>query len=349
MPSIQPQPSGGYKIVYEYANRLAQDGHKVYIINPLIRTFWKSSLKSKLRAIYFFFKFKAFGSFKPNWFPLHENVQNLVTIGLDEKYMPSSDIYIATGSQTASAVANINRVGRQSKYYFIQGYETWAVGLDHLNETYRMPLNKIVIADYLQDKVCELGETACLVYNGLDFSFFKKTVEIENRDRYTIVMPYNKAKLKGCDVGFEALRKVHDRFPQLKVLIYSIHVPNNLPDYCEFFHKPNKEQFNKILNTASIYLGPSYSEGFCLTLSEAMQCGCAPVCTNIGGYTVLCKDHETGLIGEVGNAESLASALIEMIENNELRFSLAKNAYAFIQNFTWERAYADFKQALNIG
>ena len=110
----------------------------------------------------------------------------------------------------------------------------------------------------------------------------------------------------------------------------------------------NKELFNKILNTASIYLGPSYSEGFCLTLAEAMQCGCVPVCTNIGGYTVLCKDRETGLTGEVGNAESLAETLIEVIDNDALRLYLANNSYAFISKFTWERAYANFKQALNI-
>lgn len=348
MPSIQPQPSGGYKIVYEYANRLAQDGNVVYIVNPLIRSFWNSNLKSKLKFIYFLFKFKIFGSLKINWFPLHNNVKNVVTFGLKEKFIPISDIIIATGSQTASAVASIKSVSPEYKYYFIQGYETWAVGLDHLYETYRMPLNKIVIADYLLDKVRELGETATLVYNGLDFDFFKKTIEPKDRNKYTIVMPYNKAELKGCDIGFDALRIVHDRFPQLKVLLYSVHVPKNIPDYCVFYHSPNREQFNMILNNASIYLGPSYSEGFCLTLSEAMQCGCAPVCTNIGGYTVLCKDRETGLLGEVGNAESLASALIEMIENDDLRFTLANNSYVFIQNFTWERAYDDFKKALNL-
>ena len=64
MPSIQPQPSGGYKIVYEYANRLAQDGNVVYIVNPLIRSFWNSNLKSKLKFIYFLFKFQYFQNTK---------------------------------------------------------------------------------------------------------------------------------------------------------------------------------------------------------------------------------------------------------------------------------------------
>lgn len=348
MPAVQIKPSGGYKIVYEYANRLASDGNRVLIVNPAISSFWKSNLRAKLKAIYFLLRFKVFGSFNVDWFPLHNNVTNLFTFNLNKENIPISDRYIATGSQTASAVASITHASAESKYYLIQGYETWAVGLEELNKTYRMPLNKIVIADYLLEKVKELGETATLVYNGLDFNFFKKVINIEDRDKFTIVMPYNDVKLKGCDIGFDALRIVHDRFPQIKVLLYSVHVPKNLPNYCVFYYRPNREQFNMILNNASIYLGPSYSEGFCLTLAEAMQCGCAPVCTNIGGYNVLCRDRETGLLGEVGNAESLASAIIEMIEDDDLRFTLANNSYAFIQNFTWERAYDDFKKALNL-
>ena len=36
MPSVQLVPSGGYKIVYEYANRLAKDGYRVVILHPSV-------------------------------------------------------------------------------------------------------------------------------------------------------------------------------------------------------------------------------------------------------------------------------------------------------------------------
>jgi glycosyltransferase involved in cell wall biosynthesis len=77
-----------------------------------------------------------------------------------------------------------------------------------------------------------------------------------------------------------------------------------------------------------------------------MQCGCAPVCTNIGGYMVTCKDGQTALLGEVGNAESLASKILELIENDELRCRIANNANTFIKQYTWESAYRTFKNIL---
>jgi len=348
MPSIQLVPSGGYKIVYEYANRLAKDGYRVIILQPSITSFRNSSFYTKLKSIYYCMKFIFFSKFKITWFKFEDNVENRFVITLKDKFIPKSDIIIATGSQTAFPLYKCTKVKNASKYYFVQGYETWAIGLKKLQETYRLPLKKIVIADYLVDKVKEVGESAELVYNGFDFNFFKRTISIERRDKFTIVMPYNKMKLKGCDIGLEALSLVYEKYPQLKVFLYGVAAPSRIPDYCTFYLRPNKEQFNFIYNSASIFLGPSFSEGFCLTVAEAMQCGCAVVCTNIGGYTVICKDKDTALVGEVGDPKSLARLIILLIEDDKMRCQIANRGYAMIQSYTWERAYANFKNVLSI-
>ena len=347
MPAVQLMPSGGYKIVYEYANRFASDGCTVNILHPAAISFRNSSLKGKLKYLYYNMRFNLWKKFSIQWFKFNPNVNNIFVPNLSEKNIPESDVIIGTGSQTAIPLYNVKKISNEKKYYFIQGYESWAIGLEQLNQTYRLPINKIVIADYLLEKLHEIGVDGHLVYNGLDFEFFKRYNPIEKRDKYTIVMPYNKVKLKGCDVGFEALKIVHNKYPQLKVQLYGVHIPRKLPDYCTFYLKPDKNLFNKILNTSSIFLGPSFSEGFCLTVAEAMQCGCTAVCTNIGGYGVTCIDNETALLGEVGNPQSLAINIIKLIENDDLRYKLANNAYNHIQKFTWERAYTLFRDIIN--
>lgn len=35
LPYFSEKPIGGYKVVYEYASRLAASGHKVTVIHPL--------------------------------------------------------------------------------------------------------------------------------------------------------------------------------------------------------------------------------------------------------------------------------------------------------------------------
>ena len=348
MPSVQLMPSGGYKIVYEYANRLVGDGFSVNIIMPAWIDFRNYNLKYKLKGGYNYLRYHIIGKPEVNWFDLDNRVKLFVTTSLNETCIPKSDVIICTGASTAIPLSKYQNISDSKKYYFIQGYETWSVGYEMLMETYRLNLKKIVIADWLKEKVQEVGENAEIAYNGFDFGYFKLSTPIENRNRYTIVMPYNKVKLKGCDIGFKALEIVHSKYPQLKVYLYGVHKPKSIPSYCSFYYKPKRDQHNLILNDSAIFLGPSYSEGFCLTVAEAMQCGCAPVCTNIGGYTVTCKDGNTALVGEVGNPESLAENIIKLIENDNLRFQIANNANIFIKQYTWDSAYTTFKKIINL-
>jgi glycosyltransferase involved in cell wall biosynthesis len=98
-----------------------------------------------------------------------------------------------------------------------------------------------------------------------------------------------------------------------------------------------------IYNTASIFIGPALVEGFGLTLGEAMQCGCAVVATNIGGYSAICHNRETALLCEPADVISLSKIIIEMIADNNLRIAIAHKGHEAIKLFTWDRSYSKFK------
>lgn len=100
---------------------------------------------------------------------------------------------------------------------------------------------------------------------------------------------------------------------------------------------------NEIYNTSAIYVGASYSEGFCLTPPESMMCGCAVACTDIGGYKTVCIDGITALLSPVGDFRLLADNIIRLIENDKLRYNIANNGYDYVQQFTWEKAYNKFR------
>lgn len=337
MPCVGRKPMGGFKIVYEYANRLVNDGYCVFIINPISLTFRHTSLYTKCKIIYLTILNKLGLLRIAQWFNLDKRVKNLVVPNLSQKYIPKTDICIATGAQTACYVNNYKKIER--KYYFIQGYETWAVGMECLIETYKYKLKKIVIAEWLRDKVREVGEDAVVIHNGFDFNFFKCTNKIETRNKYNIIMPYSKVKLKGSEIGLKAVELVRQQFPEVSLTLFGTQKPKNLPSWCMYYRQPDRKTFNEIYNRASIFLGPSFTEGFCLTPPEAMQCGCAVVCTKIGGYEVVCKDNVTALLGEVNNAQSLANCIIRLIKDDALRIRIAYAGYNYIKSFTWEKSY----------
>ena len=101
-----------------------------------------------------------------------------------------------------------------------------------------------------------------------------------------------------------------------------------------------------LYNNASIFVGTSLGEGWGLTLCEAMQCGCAIVCTNVFGYNEFAFDKKNALLCESKNSNELAKNIITLIENNELRYRLADNGYENIKDFTWEKSYNKLKKIL---
>jgi glycosyltransferase involved in cell wall biosynthesis len=67
-----------------------------------------------------------------------------------------------------------------------------------------------------------------------------------------------------------------------------------------------------LLTRASVFTLASLTEGIPLTILEAMASGLPVVATRVGGNPEVVADEETGLLVPPGDAELLASALLEM-------------------------------------
>ena len=72
LPYPVTKPSGGPKIMYEYANKLSQNGHQVTIYHSIKRPYKKSKTPLFVkRAVY-----ALRGIDRPKWFPLEENIRS---------------------------------------------------------------------------------------------------------------------------------------------------------------------------------------------------------------------------------------------------------------------------------
>jgi len=81
----------------------------------------------------------------------------------------------------------------------------------------------------------------------------------------------------------------------------------------------------------------SLNEGTPVSIIEAMAAGRVAVCTDVGGVKDVIKDGHTGLLCEQ-DANMLAEKLKVLIENKELRATLAANGKkSALQNYSYER------------
>jgi len=87
---------------------------------------------------------------------------------------------------------------------------------------------------------------------------------------------------------------------------------------------------------ATLFVIPSFDEGFGLPALEAMACG-VPVITSDGGALPETVGN-AGMIFRIDKKNDLAKALQECLKNHELRLSLATKGLERVNLFTWQKS-----------
>lgn len=79
----------------------------------------------------------------------------------------------------------------------------------------------------------------------------------------------------------------------------------------------------RLLRAADLFLLSSKSEGIPLTVIEAMAAGLPVVSTNVGGVSEIIDHGQTGLLAPAGDADKLATNILELIRKPELHARVA--------------------------
>jgi glycosyltransferase involved in cell wall biosynthesis len=341
------KPVGGFRVVYEYANCLAERGHKLNIVHPLFLFPEQVNVKKKIGTPLILGINYLVGLPRVSWFDISPKVNMLIVRSLKEKFVPKGDVIIATAWQTAEWV---NRYGRNKgeKFYLIQHYENWSGPEERVRATWKMPFKKIVIAKWLVEKAKEFGEeTVAYIPNGIDFKQFRIIVPIEERNPKRMGMVYHKYDWKGPQDGIKALKIVRDKFPEMEVVFFSVcSSGSDVPHWVEFHKNPSPNKLLEIYNACSIAIGSSWYEGWFLPGAEAMACGCAVVSTDCGGIREYAEHEVNALLSPPKDPEALAQNILRLLEDDDLRIRLARAGYDQIQKFTWDKAVMKFEEVL---
>lgn len=315
------KPIGGYKMVYDYANALAQSGDTVEIFYN-----YSYNLSNKKhipvivkKAIYsFLYKFT-----KP-WYSLQPSVRETKVWSADKIDFSSFDAAIATSAHTAYYVGNCKA---KRKFYFIQGYENWDMTDEELLETYRLPMKHIVISEWLKEILKQNGEAAFQVSNGIDEKVFYETVPQQNRKARSVAFMYHIDKIKGVSTGLEVINRLKDKYPDLTVKMFGAYPKGaDVPDWVDYTMKADSEQLRDIYNGVQVFLSTSREEGFGLTGAESMACGCVLVSTKTRGALEYARHEENALLADIDNTDQLFTYADRAFNDCELREKLSNNA-----------------------
>jgi len=340
MPFYSAKPVGGFKVIYEYANHLAARGHEVTVVHPR-RSAWTSPPQLTKLYLRLVGKEKQARSWtstpEVNWQTIDSRVNMLYVPDATASYIPDGD-----------AVFNNRWVigeyppGKGVEFAILQGYGVFPKHQAREDALFRAPIGKIVITRWVYEYGLKLGvpaEDMIIIPNGIDHAKYRILQPLESRAP-RIAMLYHPMRVKGAKDGIKALELARDRFPALQAVLFGVFPrPKRLPGWIEYHCDPPQEELvRNIYNGSSIYMCPSWTEGFYLPNAEAMDCGCAVVSTDIGGVRDYAEHGVTALLSPPKNPKTLAENIISLLEHDDLRIRLAKAGHARILQFTWERS-----------
>ena len=145
---------------------------------------------------------------------------------------------------------------------------------------------------------------------------------------------------KGHEYLLRAVAALKDRYPHIKLLVVGEGpFQNKLKQLSQSLDVGQNATFigtmedvTKALAVIDIFVLPAvWREGFGLSIVEAMALRKPVIVTNIWALNALVHDHINGLLIPPKDVESLARAIVELIENQELREKIGLCAYETVK------------------
>lgn len=341
LPFFPKSPGGGVKVIYEYADRLSKKGYDVCIYHSLKTSYTRRVNTSKPGIVleYLIRMLKGKIKSKPVWFEFDSKIESRIIPYISDRWIREADFIVSTWWATAIDISKLSSCKGRS-VNLIQDIETNMSKFPELvYDSYRLNTQHVAISDYIRTTVQNYSGTEIpVILNGIDLKKYVLQNPISSRKRYSVIMLYANHERKGSKYGIEALKILKQKHPLLEVSLFTTEQPENMPELPEWI----KVHFNpgnlvELYNQAAIFLSPSIQEGLALPPMEAMACGCACVCTAIGGHQYL-ENGSNSLSVEPRNPQMIVDKISTLLEDDNLRQEIAGNGYKYIQKYSWDYA-----------
>jgi glycogen(starch) synthase len=192
----------------------------------------------------------------------------------------------------------------------------------------------------------EIVDRSSVIYNGLEMPTLVPTPLPWDPPR--ILCLGRLSREKGFDLALMAFASLADRFPDLHMTIAgdgperkfleSETVRLGLSSMVDFLGWVPPDRVPELINTATIVILPSRSEGLPLVVAEAGFMNRPAVATRVGGLPEVVSDQKTGVLVDPENSRQIANALADLIIHREKTLIMGQRARQQAkERFNWDQ------------
>ena len=346
-PLFPPKHLAGLEIAaYNIAKYLAERNHEVHVITTLDKGLPKESTEEGFYV----------HRFKTSKIPILRTVSYYMKSLFVVKKINPDIVHVQTIFLALS--------GLLIKKFLHKPYVVYGRGSDvYLSWRFKNLISKPILKN--ADAIIALTEDmkrgiqkiwdrdAFVVPNGIDLDRFenlsreefRKRLKIEEAEKI-IIFVGGLRPVKGVKYLIEAMKIIIDKNRNTKLFIVGDgeereYLENlvrnlNLEKHINFIGQVPNEEVREYMAASNVFILPSLSEGFPVTVVEAMASGLPIVATNVRGLPEIVKDGENGFLVEPKNLEEIADKVLLLLKNEELRKRISKRNKEEVKKYSWK-------------
>jgi phosphatidylinositol alpha-mannosyltransferase len=267
--------------------------------------------------------------------------QGFDIVHLHEPMMPALPLSVLHHSHTIN-VGTFHAFGRSNMAYFS--------GKQVLKPFFNRLHGRIAVSGPARDFVGRhFPGDYRIIPNGIDYARFATRLEppIERfeDDRLDVLFVGRLEKRKGLEHLLRAWPTVHAAVPQARLLVvgggrridgYRRWVRAHGWNEVHFIGHVSPEDLVRYYQTSDVFCAPSTGqESFGIVLLEAMASGRPIVASRIPGYAEVLQDGSEGILVEPRSSAALATGLIRMLRDPELRRAMGERGRRKAARYDW--------------
>lgn len=338
-------PSGGMRVVVEFANRLAGRGHHVTIVglSTAGRTM-RRELRGDVRLLEVV---SAGGSYLSI-----TNVLAGIRLALA---VPSSDVIVATYTPTVLPALIASRL-------FLRGKAVW-LHQDFQEQftdrrLFRWLLRTaparfdgvVTVSQWMADNISRMsGVRATLVGEGISDRdlFFRQRWQGPQDHQPVVTSICDPRPWKGLDDLVAAFEIARDSLPYMRATILSSSErPAWIPAWLEWLPATDRAELARDIARSTFFVSSSLAEGFGLPPLEAMACGVPVLLTDSGGVRDYARHLHNCVMAPPRDPVALASCIVELLDDPDTLNRIAGAGRETARGFTWDGPVRRFEHAL---
>ncbi|MBU8810255.1 phosphatidyl-myo-inositol alpha-mannosyltransferase [Mycolicibacterium goodii] len=208
-------------------------------------------------------------------------------------------------------------------------------------------IGRIAVSDLARRWQMEaLGSDAVEIPNGVDVASFAEAPLLDGYPRpgrTVLFLGRFDEPRKGMAVLLAALPELVERFPEIEILVVGRGDEDELREqagdlarHLRFLGQVDDTTKAAAMRSADVYCAPHLGgESFGIVLVEAMAAGTAVVASDLDAFRRVLADGEAGRLVPVDDADGMAAALIEILEDDELRAGYVAKASERVHRYDW--------------